>query len=125
VALFVLFIVGVVVGAKLGWTGAKPERLVLPNGGKRGSSRLPSCSSNRCYVIGFVFDAGSSGRMERGGLGSGLFWPELGFLLCAWAVIRLRREEEANAYAAALSAMLIAAFWLGMALSHNRIPWAR
>jgi hypothetical protein len=47
----------------------------------------------------------------------GLFWPELGFLLSAMAVIVIAIRKKRMRLMLILTAVLTAAFWIGMTIS--------
>ena len=117
-ALFVLFIVGVVVVQTwVDWREAR-KGWVLPEWAKGVAlagalgALLTAAMSSASFLM-----QDHAGEWSGGGLGSGLFWPELGFLLCGVAVIVFAVRKKRMRMLLALSAMLIAAFWLGMALS--------
>jgi hypothetical protein len=46
-----------------------------------------------------------------------LFWPELGFLLCGMAVIVVAVRKKRLRLMLILTAVLTAAFWIGMTMS--------
>ena len=117
-ALFVLFIVGVVVlQTWLDWRDAR-KGWVLPEWAKGVAlacalgALLTAAISSASFLM-----QDPAGEWGSGGLGSSLFWPELGFLLCGLAVIVFAVRKKRFRMMLALSAMLIVAFWLGMALS--------
>jgi hypothetical protein len=116
VALFVLIIVGVVVAQTwLDWRDAR-KNWVLPDWAKGVAlagalgALLTAATSSASFLM-----QDASG--EWGGGGSGFFWPELGFLLCTMAVVIFAVRKKRMRVLLALSALLIAAFWIGMALS--------
>ena len=45
------------------------------------------------------------------------FWPELGFLFCAMAVIIIAIRKKRLRLMMILTGLLIAAFWIGMTMS--------
>jgi hypothetical protein len=116
VALFVLMIVGVVVAQTwLDWRDARKD-WVLPDWAKGVAlagalgALLTAATSSASFLI-----QDAAGGWNGGG--SGLFWPELGFLLCAMAIVIFAVRKKRMRVLLALSALLIAAFWLGMVLS--------
>jgi hypothetical protein len=118
VALFVLFIVGVVVVQTwLDWRDAR-KGWVLPDWAKGVAlagtlgALLTAAISSASFLM-----QDAAGEGSGGGFGSGLFWPELGFMLCGLAVIIFAVRKQRMRVLLALSALLIAAFWLGMVLS--------
>ena len=115
-ALFVLIIVGVVVAQTwLDWRDAR-KNWVLPDWAKGVAlaGALGALLTAATSSASFLMQDASGGW---GGGGSGLFWPELGFLLCAMAIVIFAVRKKRMRVLLALSALLIAAFWIGMALS--------
>lgn len=117
-ALFVLLIVGVVVVQTwLDWREARKD-WVLPDWAKGVAlagalgALLTAATSSASFLM-----QDASGEWSGGGAGSGLFWPELGFLLCAMAIVIFAVRKKRMRVLLALSALLIAAFWLGMLFS--------
>jgi hypothetical protein len=116
VALFVLIIVGVVVAQTwLDWCDAR-KNWVLPDWAKGVAlaGALGALLTAATSSASFLMQDAAGGW---GGGGSGLFWPELGFLLCAMAIVIFAVRKKRMRVLLALSALLIAAFWIGMALS--------
>lgn len=117
-ALFVLFIVGVVVVQTwLDWRDAR-KNWVMPEWAKGVAlagalgALLTAATSSASFLM-----QDAAGEWNGGGFGSGLFWPELGFLLCGMAIIIFAVRKKRMRVLLALFVLLIAAFWLGMALS--------
>ena len=115
-ALFVLIIVGVVVAQTwLDWRDAR-KNWVLPDWAKGVAlagalgALLTAATSSASFLMQDATEGWGGGR-------SGLFWPELGFLLCAMAIVIFAVRKKRMRVLLALSALLIAAFWLGMVLS--------
>jgi hypothetical protein len=118
VALFVLFIVGVVVVQTwLDWRDAR-KNWMLPEWAKGVAlagalgALLTAATSSASFLM-----QDAAGEWNGGGFGSGLFWGELAFLLCGMAIIIFAVRKKRLRVLFALSALLIAAFWLGVALS--------
>jgi hypothetical protein len=118
VALFVSFIVSVVVVQTwLDWRDAR-KNWVLPEWAKGVAlagalgALLTAATSSASFLM-----QDAAGEWNGGGFGSGLFWPELGFLLCGMAIIIFAVRKKRMRVLLALFVLLIAAFWLGMALS--------
>ncbi len=116
-ALFVMLIVGVVVVETwLDWRDARKD-WVLPDWAKglalAGAlgALLTAVTSSASFLMQDAAGEWSSA------FGSGLFWPELGFLLCALAVVLFAVRKKRMRVLLVLSALLIAAFWLGMVFS--------
>jgi len=118
VALFVLFIVAVVVVQTwFDWRDARKD-WVFPEWAKGVAlaaalgALLTAATSSASFLI-----QEAAGQANGGGLGSGMFWPELAFMLCGMALIIFTVRKKRLRVLFALSALLILAFWLGMALS--------
>ena len=117
-ALFVLFIVAVVVlQTWLDWRDAR-KGWVLPEWAKGVAlagalgALLTAAISSASFLL-----QDAAGEWNGGGMGSGLFWPELAFMLGGMAIIIFAVRKKRLRLFLALSALLIAAFWLGIALS--------
>ncbi len=52
-----------------------------------------------------------------GSFGSGLFWPEMGFLLCAMGIALAAMRKKRAKTLFMLAGLLTAAFWIGLALA--------
>jgi hypothetical protein len=116
VALFVMLIVGVVVVQTwLDWRDARKE-WVLPNWAK-GLALAGALGALLTAVTSSASFLMQDAAGEWSGFGSRLFWPELGFLLCALAVILFAVRKKRMRVLLVLSALLIVAFWLGMVFS--------
>jgi hypothetical protein len=118
VALFVLVIVGIVVAQTwLDWRDARKD-WVLPQWAK-GMALAGAVVAVLTAATSFAsfWLEGAAGGWTSEGFSSGFFWPELGFLLCAMAVIIFAVRKKRLRVLLALTVLLIAAFWLGMALS--------
>lgn len=59
----------------------------------------------------------SSVDQLAGTFGSGLFWPELGFLLCAMGILLAVMRKKRARTLLMLAGLLTAAFWIGLALA--------
>jgi hypothetical protein len=117
VALFVIVIVGVVVAQTwLDWRDAKKD-WVLPEWAK-GMALAGVVGVSLTAATSFAtFVIQDSAGQWTGGLGSRLFWPELGFLLCAMGIIVAAVHKKRLRLMLLLTALLIGAFWLGVTLS--------
>src|ERR1700730_14886948 len=114
-ALFVLIVVGVVVAQTwLDWRDACKDG-VLPEWAKGVAlaaalgALLTAATSSASFLM-----QDAPGGWNGGGCG--LFWPDLGFFLCAMAVVIFAVRKKRMRVLLALSALLIAAFWVGMVL---------
>lgn len=116
-ALFVLLVVGIVVGATwLDWRDAN-QGWAMPEWAK---------GTALAGILGVVLTAASSfasawiqdpATQRTVDFGSKLFWPELAFLACMLAVIVFAIKKKRMRLLFALGAVLLLAFWLGVALS--------
>jgi hypothetical protein len=117
VALFILLIVGVVIGQTwLDWRDTQ-RQIVIPHwvsgfalAGVVGAS-LTTATSMASFVYQDAIGEWASG------FGSSMFWPQLGFLLCAMGIIIVAVRKKRIRILLLFAALLTAAFWLGMALS--------
>jgi Na+/proline symporter len=117
VALFVLVIVGIVVAQTwLDWRDARKDWM-LPEWAK-GMALAGAVVAMLTAATSFTsFWLEGAAGSSSDGFGSGFFWPELGFLLCAMAVIIFAVRKKRLRVLLVLTVLLIAAFWLGMTLS--------
>jgi hypothetical protein len=117
VALFVVMIVGVVVA--LTWADWRDARKdwVLPEWAK-GMALAGVVAASLTAATSFAsFWLEDSAGQWAGGLGSRLFWPELGFVLCAMGIIIATVRKKRTRLMLVLTGLLTAAFWFGMSLS--------
>jgi hypothetical protein len=117
VALFVVVVVGIVVAQTwLDWRDAKKNWILsewakgLALAGVIGISLTAAAS----FASFWIQD--SAGQSE-GGPGTRLFWPELGYLLCAMGIIVFAVRKKRLRLMLLLTGLLIEVFWLGLALS--------
>jgi hypothetical protein len=116
VALFVLLVVGIVVAQTwLDWRDTQ-KGWVVPDWAK-GMALAGivgvSLAAASSYASVWLEDASQTNT----GLGSRLFWPELGFLLCTMSIIVLAARKKSLRLMLLLAVFVAAAFWLGMSLS--------
>jgi hypothetical protein len=115
VALFVLILVAVVVGQT--WLDWRDERKawVVPEWAKGvalgGAIGVLLATAATFATVWMRDEAGQ----WSDALGSRLFWPELVFLLGSLGIIVYAARKKRLRFVALLAALLIAAFWLGMA----------
>jgi len=117
VALFVVVVVGLVIAQTwLDWRDAKRD-WVLPEWAK-GLALAGVVAASLTGVTSFASSwiQDSTGQWA-GGLASRFFWPELGFLLCAMAIVVAGVRTKRTRLMLVLTGILTAAFWLGMTLS--------
>jgi hypothetical protein len=115
-ALFVLLVVGIVVAQTwLDWRDTQKD-WVLPEWAK-GTALAGlvgvSLAAASSYASVWLEDASQSTT----GLGSRLFWPELGFLVCSMTVIIFACRQKRARLMLCLTGVIIVAFWLGFNLS--------
>jgi cytochrome bd-type quinol oxidase subunit 2 len=116
VALFVLLVVGVVVGQTwLDWREAR-KNSPLPSWAKGTAMACVvaiSLASVASYASVWMEGSGQSAT----GAESQAFWPEVGFLLCALAVIVAASRKKRLRWMFVLTGVIIAAFWVVVKLS--------
>jgi hypothetical protein len=117
VALFVLAIVGVVVGLTwLDWRDTA-KNWVVPDWAK-GLALAGVVAVTLTALTAFASSWIQSGANQWDvGLTSRLFWPEFAFLLCSMGVIISAVRKKRLRILIVLAAVLTAAFWLGMKIS--------
>ncbi len=116
-ALFVVMIVGVVVALTwVDWRDARKD-WVLPEWAK-GMALAGVVAASLTAATSFAsFWLEDPAGQWAGRLGSRLFWPELGFVLCAMGIIIASVRKKRMRLMLVLTGLLTAAFWLGMSLS--------
>jgi hypothetical protein len=115
VALFVLVIVGVVVAQTwFDWRDAK-RAWALPDWAK-GMALAGVLGASLTAATAFASYWIQDGASQTNSATT-LFWPELGFLLCALGIIVAAVRKKRLRLLLVLTGLLIAAFWLGMTLS--------
>jgi hypothetical protein len=116
-ALFVLVVVGVVVAQTwFDWRDAK-KGWVLPEWAKGmalAGTVAASLTAAASFASSWLQDSAGS---PRNLFNSQTFWPELGFLFCAMAVIIIAIRKKRLRLMMILTGVLIAAFWIGMTMS--------
>lgn len=116
-ALFVLLIVGVVVAQTwMDWRDARKD-WVVPQWAKGAAlAGVIAICLTEATSFASVWMRDSAGQWSAG-ISSPLFWPEAGFLLCAMGIIIAGARKKKIKLMLVLSGVLMAAFWLGMAIS--------
>lgn len=115
-ALFVLLLVGIVVGQTwLDWRDARRNSLIPPwaKGTAMASVVAISLASAASYASVWIEGSGQSVSSS----GPRFFWAELGFLFCAMGIIILAARKMRIRWMLILTGVVLAAFWLGMTLS--------
>jgi hypothetical protein len=116
-ALFVLVVVGLVVAQTwFDWRDAK-KGWVVPEWAKGvalAGAVAASLSAATSFASSWMQDSASG---SRGVFNSQMFWPELGFLLCAMGVIVVALRKKRMRLMLILTGILIVAFWIGMTMS--------
>ena len=116
-ALFVLVVVGLVVAQTwFDWRDAK-KGWVVPEWAK-GVALACAVAASLTAASSFA----SSWLQDTTGASSSpfnsqLFWPELGFLLCAMGVIIVAVRKKRLRLMLILTGILTAAFWIGVTMS--------
>ncbi len=116
-ALFVLVVVGLVVAQTwFDWRDAKKDWAV-PEWAK-GTALAAAVAASLTAVASFAsFWLQDSAAASTGPFNSHMFWPELGFLLCAMGAIIIAIRKKHLRLMLILTGVLTAAFWIGMIMS--------
>ncbi|MGH9713278.1 MAG: hypothetical protein ACRD5M_08265 [Candidatus Acidiferrales bacterium] len=116
-ALFVVAIVGLVIAQTwLDWRDTR-KNWVLPEWAKGVAlAGIVAVSLTVATSFASVWIQESAGQWTSG-IGAGLFWPQLGFLLCAMGIIIATLRKKRLRLMLILTALLTFVFWLGMTLS--------
>jgi hypothetical protein len=116
VALFVLILVGLVVAQTwVDWRDTNKDWVVpewakgMALGGVVAISLAAAASFASVWLR-------SDASQWTGGVGSKIFWLESGFLTCMMGVIVIAARKKRLRLLLFLASLVIAAFWLGMAL---------
>jgi hypothetical protein len=116
-AFLILIVVGIVVGQTwLDWRDAE-RRTPFPAwaSGLAMAAVLAASLTTTASLASILYR--NAVEQLSGSFGLGLFWPELGFLLCAMGiVVAAMRKKRARTFVM-LAGLLTAAFWLGLALA--------
>ena len=116
-ALFVLMVAALVVAQTwLDWRDTKKD-WVVPEWAK--GLALAGCvaaslTAATSFASSWLQDPANA---SSGTFNSSMFWPELGFLLCAMGVIIVAVRKKRLRLMLLLTGILTAAFWIGMTLS--------
>jgi hypothetical protein len=116
-ALFVLVIVGLVVAQTwFDWRDTKRDWIVpeWAKGMALAGAVAASLTAATSFASSWLQD---SAAHSNNVFNAGLFWPELGFLLSAMAVIVIAVRKKRMRLMLILTAVLTAAFWIGMTIS--------
>lgn len=116
-ALFVIVIVGIIVAQTwLDWRDARKD-WVLPEWAK-GVALAGLVAVSLTAVTSFAsFWIQESAGQWAGGTGSSVFWPQLGFLLCAMGIIIATLRKKRLRLMLLLTGLLTVAFLIGITLS--------
>ena len=116
-ALFVLVVVGLVVAQTwFDWRDAK-KGWVLPEwarGMALAGAVAASLTATASFASSWLQDSASGSHAV---FNSQMFWPELGFLLCAMGAIIVAIRKKRMRLMLILTGALIAAFWIGITMS--------
>ena len=116
-ALFVLVVVGLVIAQTwFDWRDTKRDWVVpeWAKGMALAGAIAASLTAATSYASSWLEE---SAAHPTSLLDSRLFWPELGFLLCGMAVIVVAVRKKRLRLMLLLTAVLTAAFWIGMSMS--------
>lgn len=115
-ALFVLVVVGIVVAQTwLDWRDTRKDS-PLPSWAKgtaMASVVAISLASAASYASVWIEGSAQSAPSSA----PRLFWPELGFLLCALGIVILTARKKRMRWMFLLTGIVVAAFWLGTIFS--------
>jgi hypothetical protein len=117
VALFVLMVAALVVAQTwLDWRDAKKDWVVpeWAKGMALAGAVAVSLTAATSFASSWLQDPASASNST---FNSAMFWPELGFLLCAMGVIIVAVRKKRLRLMLLLTGILTAAFWIGMTLS--------
>jgi hypothetical protein len=117
VALFVVVIIGIVVAQTwFDWRDTR-KTWVLPEWAK-GMALAGLVAISLTAATSFAsFWIQESGGQWAEGLGSRVFWPQIGFLLCAMGIIIATLRKKRLRLMVLLTCLLAIAFWVGLTLS--------
>jgi hypothetical protein len=117
VALFVLILVGVVVGQTwMDWRDTR-KKSILPNWAK-GTALAGVIAVSLAAIASFASVwIQDSADQSAPALVSKLFWPELAFLVCMMTVIVISVRKKRMRLMLLLAGVIVGAFWLGVLLS--------
>jgi hypothetical protein len=117
VALFVLMVAALVVAQTwLDWRDTKKD-WVVPEWAK-GLALAGCVAASLTAATSFAsFWLQDPANAPNNTFNSAMFWPELGFLLCAMGVIIVAVRKKRLRLMLLLTGILTAAFWIGMTLS--------
>ena len=116
-ALFVLMVAALVVAQTwLDWRDTKKD-WVVPEWVK-GLALAGCVAASLTAATSFAsFWLQDPANASNSTFNSAMFWPELGFLLCAMAVIIIAIRKKRLRLMMILTGVLIVAFWIGMTMS--------
>jgi len=117
VALFVLMVAALVVAQTwLDWRDAKKDWVVpeWAKGMALAGAVAVSLTAATSFASSWLQDPANA---SNSAFNSSMFWPELGFLICANGVIIVAVRKKRLRLMLLLTGILTAAFWIGMTLS--------
>jgi len=118
VAFLVLLVVGIVVAQTwLDWRDANAG-WVIPEWAK-GMALAGVCAVSLASATAFASDWMQTRNLSAASAGSHsrFLWPEVIFLVCALAIIIFGLRRKRLPLMVGLTAVLVAAFWIGMSMS--------
>jgi hypothetical protein len=115
-ALFVALIVAIVVYQTcLDWRDSRRQSVFPSWASGLALAGLLGASFTAATSLASVFYEDAIG--QRSSLGSTLFWPQFGFLLCGMGIVVLAVHKKRLRLLLLLTGLLTIAFWIGFALS--------
>lgn len=116
-ALFVIAVVGLVVAQTwLDWRDTRKGSVVPEWVKGLALAGVVGVSLTAATSFASVWMQDSAGQWTNG-MGSGLLWPQMGFLLCAMGIIIATLRKKRLRLMLILTTLLTFAFWLGMTLA--------
>ncbi len=116
-ALFIIIVVGIVVGQTwLDWRDAERRTPFPAWASGVALACVLAASLTAATSLASIFYRDTAGQFPSG-FGSALLWPQLGFLLCVLGVVVAAVRKKRLRMLLLLAGLLTVAFWLGLALS--------
>jgi uncharacterized membrane protein len=116
VALFVLLVVGAVVAQTwLDWRDTRKGSLI-PDWA-RGMALASVLAISLTLAASYASALIEGSDHLSSGVGSRLFWPDIGFLVCTMGFVIAAARNKRSRWMFVASAIVVGAFWLGLSIS--------